>query len=65
MSIEQLAIPILIKDFTTIYDAAIEEELKNHINFRKLRFNLAVALMDLYNKIGKVPYNRELRLKHA
>ena len=59
MIIEEIAIPMIIEDFQYIYENSIEEEEKNNINFRKFRFNLAKALLDLYARIGKLPYNKD------
>ena len=60
MQIEQVVIPILIKEFTEIYETTIEEELIEQADYRKFRFNLAIIILDLYGQIGKLPYSRIL-----
>ena len=57
IKIEAIAIPILIEQFQYIFDQSIEEEQKQAINFRQLRFNLAAALLELHGKIGKLPFS--------
>ena len=50
-------VPILIEEFQYIFQASIEEEAKHDTSFRNLRFNLAIVLLDLYDKIGRFPYS--------
>lgn len=59
MTLETSVIPYLIKDITDIYEDSIEQEATDEIDFRELRFNLARFLMDLYEELGKFPYNHD------
>ena len=59
MNLETLVIPYLIKDITDIYEASIDQEATDEIDFRELRFNLARFLMDLYEESGKLPYKAD------
>jgi len=56
MDLETLVIPSLIKDITNIYEASIDQEATDEIDFRELRFNLSRFLMDLHEESGKLPY---------
>ena len=60
MAMEKLVIPTLIKEFHDIFDLTIEEETRNSKDFREYRFNVARFLLDMYEEMGKLPYNRKL-----
>ena len=59
MILETAVIPYLIKDIIDIYEASIDQEATDKIDFRELRFNLARFLMDLYEQLGKFPYKTD------
>ncbi len=62
MQIQHIVVPIIIEEFTKIYESTIEEEETGEcdIDYRELRFNLAKTLLELYSKIGKLPFNNYL-----
>ena len=64
MDLETAVIPYLIKDITDIYEASIDQEATDEIDFRELRFNLARLLMDLHEESGKLPYKPDKLVCH-
>ncbi|MDD1778912.1 MAG: hypothetical protein LUQ65_12175 [Candidatus Helarchaeota archaeon] len=62
MTLETAVIPYLIKDIIDIYEASIDQEATDKIDFRELRFNLARFLMDLHEESGKLPYKPDKHL---
>ena len=55
-------IPILIREFTNIFETSIAEEIETNADYRKYRFKLACVLLELYAQLGKLPYTRYLNL---
>lgn len=59
MDIQLGIIPILIHEFTAIYESSIEEEDDScESDYRELRFNLARVLLELYSEEGKLPFRQ-------
>ena len=59
MQAEQVAVPIVIDQLLYVYEESIEQETCSNVDFRKLRFNLAIAILDLMAKIKKLPYCKD------